>query len=507
MNTLLINIALILVFSGGFILLPCKKNIKSFGIKLLLLCTVLEIFVFNFHSFHLWFSNYEKKELDLTKAIISTETLENVENTVITFPQLDMRVGTVYLDCDLIDVRLGNTNQVTERKTHSVTVKIDAKDETSSSSYRYGVSDGVIIKNNQRSKTAVLNMSGKVSSLRISLTAENNGSFTLKGITVNSAVPMEISFFRFVLIFALLFVSYIAFASDTMQKSITEKGSAYTKTVFGITAVALFTAVLITVLYNYTGSGIVFNSLKQTSGNQISQELVDAFEAGQVTLLDKPSEGLLALENPYDWGARSEAKVSYKWDHLLYDGEYYSYYGIAPVILLFLPFHLLTGYYFPTAEAVLIFGMIGITFLSLLFYEFTKKLFPKLPLNIAIASLVTLQTSCSVWYCFASPLFYEIAQSSGFAFTCAGFYFLLKSNVITEGRIFKRHLVLSSFCLSCAVLCRPTLAVYCVTALMFIAAGFFKNRNYAKSKGLSLTKATFSYLTAALTCFVGKISR
>ena len=53
----------------------------------------------------------------------------------------------------------------------------------------------------------------------------------------------------------------------------------------------------------------------------------DAFRAGQTHLLIEPSEELLAMENPYDWSARSALGVSAKWDHLLFDGKYYSYYG------------------------------------------------------------------------------------------------------------------------------------------------------------------------------------
>ena len=69
----------------------------------------------------------------------------------------------------------------------------------------------------------------------------------------------------------------------------------------------------------------------------MTQELVDAFEAGQVSLLREAEQPLLELENPYDWSQRLESGVDYAWDHLLYEGKYYSYYGIAPVVTLFLP--------------------------------------------------------------------------------------------------------------------------------------------------------------------------
>ncbi len=500
--TLLLNIGIILIFSGVFLLLPSQKHTKKFGIILLIICLAIELLVCNFHSFHLFFRDYNKKELSFDNASISTESLENINKTTISFNGIDERIGTVFIDCTLHETRKMENGYISVNTTDKVNVKIDAKDETYSSSYRYNTANGTIIRNNSSSNTVIMNMSGKVSDLIITLSADNGDYFSVNSITINKAVPLNISSFRFILIFGIIFGTFILLNSKVLQKGIDETQSVFAKSVLVITTIFLIIAVVITVLYNMNNAGIAFNSLKQTSGNQISKELVDAFEKGQVSLLDTPSEELLAMENPYDWGARSQAGISYKWDHLLYNGKYYSYYGIAPVILLFLPFHLLTGFYFPTPEAVMLFGMVGITFLSLLYYEFVKKFFKKLPLSIALSSLIVLQTSSSVWYCFASPLFYEIAQSSGFAFTCAGFYFLIKSNVISGGRIFKRHLILSSFCLSCAVLCRPTLAVYCIAALLFIGAGFFKNRAYAKETNKSIAKSTVAYLASALSCFV-----
>ena len=136
-------------------------------------------------------------------------------------------------------------------------------------------------------------------------------------------------------------------------------------TALSITGAFVLCALALTMLYQYEASGKLFSSFKNPSVNQISKELVDAFRAGQVSLLDTPSEELLSMENPYDWSARSALGVSAKWDHLLFEGKYYSYYGLAPVLILFLPYNLLTGLYFPTPEAVLLFGVIGIIFLTL----------------------------------------------------------------------------------------------------------------------------------------------
>ena len=79
---------------------------------------------------------------------------------------------------------------------------------------------------------------------------------------------------------------------------------------------------------------MVYDLFKNPDTNQMNKEIVDSFEAGQVSMLETPSDEMLALENPYDLSQRSEAGVSYPWDHLFYDGKYYSYYGIGTVLTL-----------------------------------------------------------------------------------------------------------------------------------------------------------------------------
>jgi hypothetical protein len=105
-----------------------------------------------------------------------------------------------------------------------------------------------------------------------------------------------------------------------------------------------------------------------------------------------------------------------------------------------------------------------------------KKFHKKIPLYILLSGLLIILFSCGVWYCLSKSYFYEISQCSGFLFVTSGAYFLLKSNVIGNGKVKLSSLCLSSALLSLAVLSRPTNAVYCAAALVFIGAGLFKWR-------------------------------
>ena len=488
---------------AAFLLFAKKKQTRRFGIVLVGVALLLELFVFNFHSYHLIGGDYEQTELDLNSARqynFNSERTDFVSNVGadarLEFLGIGKRVGTVRIDFEYLE------GDIKGREASYVDVDIDASDATYSEAYRVNVATARAIRGNESSEYIILDLSGEVENLRFKLATDKTDVFQVKSITLNAPKPMDFSAWRLLVIVGIAFSLYALCRFPIFNEEYANKRRFFNTAAVVTTAVFAGAAVMLTVLYNLNSIGRPFSSFAMTTGNQITKELVDAFRAGQVHLLDPPSEELLALENPYDWSQRLAEPIPYKWDHLLYDGKYYSYYGIAPVLILFLPYNLITGYYFPTPEAVLLFGAVGIVFLSLLFVEILKRFFEKLTVEIAICSLIILQLCSGIMYCFCSPLFYEIAQASGFMFTMMGLYFLVRSGVVGDGKISRICLCASSFCLAMAVLCRPTLALYCVVALIFIAFGFFKNMRIAKEKQESVVKRSAGYLASALVCFV-----
>lgn len=496
-----------------------EKSTKGWrvGAVLLIVALIFEVFVANFQSFHLIFGDYDAKELDLTAENVSlsggTEVTSGYlsgdqgQKMTVEIKDLGQTVGTLRLELSLPEICMDEEGKVTSAiGTPYVDVLIDAKDVTQAASYRSSVANGQVVRGSERTAYITLDLTGEVSDLRIRMNAQKDQYFTLEGVTINEPVPMQFSVIRLLFIVGLGMMLWALVRLPALLSAYGDKKTTLRTSVFLLTVVFVGVALCMTFLYNYERAGTVFAG---DNGNQITKELVDAFEAGQVHLLTTPSEELLAMENPYDWSARRAEGVSYLWDHLLFEGKYYSYYGIAPVILLFLPYHLLTGEYFITSVAVFIFGALGIVFLSLLYLEFCERFCKKLPNNILLCTFVILQLSSGVWYNFMSPLFYEIAQSSAFMFTVAGFFFLLRSGILGEGKIKYRHIVLGTMMLSWAVLCRATTAVYCIAALVMLFWGFMKHRrtlgealsdtkNVKKKRRTELTK----YLVSTFICFV-----
>lgn len=468
------------------------KSTMRFSSVAVLVILILEMLVFNFNSFHLWGSEYEQSSLYISQAVTSNleqaeqgkyKSIDGASSVVVEFLDINSEIGTISFD--------------TESTDELVEYKADFADESNASySIRLDLVDGTIVNGIDNTRCVICNFSGKVSKIRFEFFVDAGKTLTLADeVKLNVDYKATFSFLRFI-VFLLSAVFVFVFSKAVfMDKAAAEQKS-------NVNNVTKFLIIAIVVLmFAMTAVGTSgFKNLDFRNGNQITQELVDSFKNGQVTLMQTPSKELMALDNPYDWSARVEGSVYALWDHVLYEGEYYSYYGVGPVILLFLPFNLLTGLYFPSALATLIFSAVGIAFLILTFKKLFMRYFSDMPMWMYITSLVMLCASCGIWYCLIPSNFYEIAQTSGFCFVTLGAYFLVSANLFSKGSIRPYMLALGTLFLSIAVTCRPTTAIWCVVALLFICVGVRKI--YQSRKCGTPTVSYVKYLLCAMLPFV-----
>ncbi len=428
-------------------------------LAVLILTVLAEIFIFNFSSFKLN-GEYEKTVLYLENAKLSGFEFKDGKYVstspypYIEFENIGKKVGTVFAD---VLYTGGNT----------VNYSIDFTDETNASyTLRTGLVTGTFTKDADRTKYINCQFSGEVGKLKINFSKfDGTISFLNDGIVINEDIPLAFSFLRVSLILFGVYLAYFLLKSGAAKERLSECPLTVTAVTAAVCIICAVTAFALTA--NIT------KPIAQQDGNQITKELVDAFASGKITLDREVEKELSELKNPYDWSERKESGVNSAWDHVMYDGKYYSYYGIAPVILLFLPFHLLTGQYFSSAWAVFIFGAVGLIFLALFFKKLCERFFKDISLGLYLSSLLTILLSCGVWFCFMTPNFYEIAQNSGFMFVTLGAYFLVSSGILSQN-VSKTKLCFSSVFFSLAVLCRPTTAVWCIAAVAFIALHFVR---------------------------------
>lgn len=466
----------------------CRRLIR-FSVSALIISLLLEIFIFNYASYALIGRDYTGKVFDISDRIKGLAPYgkdtglfqATSERPVIEIKDINIPVKTLYIDV---------SSQKQDR--YELNIDLDYTDSTHINT-NYSPKILRIIPDLERSKYTICHYFGNTGIIRITLKVDVGEILKLGNVEVNSPIPFSFSLIRILILTLSAITVYILLKSPAMRVPCKEWNRA--RLVSGSVVFLAFILLLMGTYILFAGSG--GNPFNQKSGDQLSQELVDAFEKGQLSLLETPSQKLLEMENPYDWGAREDIGVNYKWDHLLYNGKYYSYYGIAPVLLLFMPYHLLTGYYLPSNFACLLFAVIGVFFLYFAYWKMIENWFNKTPVRLAICGLIILLMSCGIALCVLRPMFYEASESAGFMFFSVGIYALFSSNILTDKKIKLLKLALSALFVSLAVLSRPTFALYAIGLLFWIGYGFVQYRKTNSGKYNAIR-----YFSAALLPYI-----
>ncbi len=468
-----------------------REKLCRFFIVSFIIILFAEIFIFNYKTFiinPLNTSKYRRASYTLENATITglthtpgsdLYTVTSSEPTI-TF-SVNAPVQTMFLDI----------SPVTE---DGKELEISIKYATESyKDFKTSPKSFSIVSSVPSSKYVTCSYFGDVTQIKVTLNSDISTQYYIGNMEINKAIPLHFSLLRvlFLLLLSCLIYTFLRYPVFDRPFNLKIHSHRY----FTIFVIAISLLFIISVYTIYVGNSQWFGN---TSGNQLTQELVDAFEHGQVHLMDPVPDKLLNLENPYDLSERSNANISYKWDHLLFEGKYYSYYGIAPVITLFLPYHMITGHYFSSSLACLIYTLLGSLFIGLCFISIIKNWFSKTPFKVALMGLiVTLFASCAVINVM-SPQFYEIAQSSALCFFAIGFYFMINSGIFMKRNIRLSYLFLSALFTSLSVLSRATCALYAMIMVVWCIYGFFQYREKNKNHSMAMVK----YIFAALTPYV-----
>ncbi len=492
-----------LLGSSCFIFFLISEGVKKrrskfflFASKLVVVVTILELTIFNAPCYRLTFGDYKEKTFTASEI-----TVEKGGKYVEDWDCIEVTNGKeLLLVIDGYGSEIGNikTDIAFDGCTKFANYVIDVNDETQTSEYRYDTVESRISSERDCSQFAECYFSGEVSRLRVKITPAYDGNAYIYSITCNTQRPFEASWMRYLFLIICGCLIYGIMKTSLMQRNVKESRKLVNKATLAVTLSMCVVASVVTI-FKYTPDEWK-DQFHWTNGNQLTQEIPDAFSKGQTSLLVEPSEELLEFDNPYDRQYREESEIPVEWDHVYYNGKYYSYYGIAPAVLLFLPYYKLVGYYCPDAPAVLLFSIIGIIGLSFLFRAFMRKFFDNIPVGMYIASLIVIQSVSGIWFSIGRPWFYEIAIAAGFAFITWAAYFLISSNVIGKGKISLPRSAVSSFLFAGAVLCRPTLVLYCICAAAFFIFALPKvnNSEITNEKKKLITPSGIRYLLCAL---------
>jgi hypothetical protein len=196
----------------------------------------------------------------------------------------------------------------------------------------------------------------------------------------------------------------------------------------------------------------------------VSNRVADGILKGQASYPVRPPSGLLRLPDPYDpganeryRGARLPGAPAGIHDLSLYKGTLYSSWGIAPVLVLFLPWRLLPGGEIPQSLAVAIFCVAALGFSLLLLRLLTRRLLPNAPAWAVAMGGLALAFGSAVPFLLRRPAVYEVAIASGACFLAAGLYLLARALLSERPRL--GLVAAASLCFGLAFNARPPLIV------------------------------------------------
>ena len=329
-----------------------------------------------------------------------------LRDTPIRVTQEGYSLGFSSLDVDAKNVKIEIAG---EERDSSVWVQLAVTDEGNSTSYYLPVVEEHAC--NDRSQVHSIFTYGKLNSLRITfpgdvygdvngntLIANNEFPITVTKISLNAQVPFTFSYVRFFLLAGImLFVWGLRPGGACSRIAALDRGWPARLVRGGLLAGTLVVACVFmfsfpkwanvaTSFYNednYTAyHNLPYTVFDQpdTATNEYAK-LAQAFAAGQLNLIQTPPDWLKEMDDPYDAGARDEESShhlrGYLWDTAYYDGNYYVYFGVLPVLVFYLPYYLLTGTTFPNSIGVLICSLafiVGVYSLlrALIRWRFTK---------------------------------------------------------------------------------------------------------------------------------------
>ena len=167
------------------------------------------------------------------------------------------------------------------------------------------------------------------------------------------------------------------------------------------------------------------------------------------------SEELKNMENPYDYGIRKNQNINYSYDVSYYKGNYYSYFGLAPIITCVIPLRIITSQYFISIVYTAIF-MVATLFIAfyvykLLIIKYTKKDIPTILFYLGYFAIIFGSNYLTLLRGFK----YDLPIASGIFYILLSMYFILTLNHKTLLKC-----ILLGFSTALIVLSKPSFIVY-----------------------------------------------
>lgn len=479
-----------------------KKN--TFFTKLLLFLGIslfLELFLFNAPAYlsrlnllterftHQPDITYEIGE-GLTMDANGAYYITDGSNAYLELLPMDGALDYLYLG---IDCRMPNGTQV------PVNARIVVTDEGNSAAYELPLVTSYPPL--EKSRYVQLHCYGAPQTLKIYLSADDEATLTIDNIIYNAKVPCFFSVTRAGFIFLLLSLLWLLRPGSSLYRQQWKKQ-------YRMLIVAIVLFLNIGAFGIMSRMNIAFVNPTWPHHQQYHQ-LAVAFTEGKASIPVGIEEALSSLSNPYDAELRfSSLHTDLGWDTAFFEGSFYVYFGIVPVLLFYLPYYVLFHAAFPTWLGIFITGSLLLCGAFYLLQKIIQRYFPDTPFMIYLLLSLILGNGMGTIPMMLKPDFYSLPILCAMCFTIWGLGLWMQGITLwlqdtpSEKRAsVTTHLFAGSLCMALTAGCRPQFLVgsFLLLPLLYHA---YQEKKQKECSGKSFYRCNIKYLLCALLPYV-----
>ena len=460
-------------------ILSTENTEKYICSLLIIVCIVIvmEMTVFNFRHFQSIINHPiypEKYNVSENLSICDTATYEVTSD------------GDTYIEITGINAPVHNIHgdylfpQKGEYGVVGVNYHYSVMDQGNSATY-YDLPPRVFYHLIPQSQYTYVNLYGDCKSLRINFENLNVGDIiAINSLILNARYPLMISVKRSMILAFFLMVLFLIRPKSSLYKVLFMEKFKHKKILF----VVCF-AVQALFFWKVVHYNSFFLDPSFGNGEQYYQ-LTESLEEGHTYLNVQVPQSIINLEDPYDTSVRDSSLQegeSYPHDVAYYNGHYYVYFGIGPVIVFLLPYHLVTGTHMPIHIALYISAMLAALAAMGLLGQMIKKWLPKTPLLIYLMFSCLFINGCGLLFAMQRPDFYSLPIVLALASTLGGLYFWMAA--VENENVSRWKLFVGSFLMAFVAACRPQFLVGSFLAVIILGNRLFTKRKMSLSQGVS----------------------
>ncbi|MBQ4465665.1 MAG: hypothetical protein II916_06860 [Oscillospiraceae bacterium] len=208
----------------------------------------------------------------------------------------------------------------------------------------------------------------------------------------------------------------------------------------------------------------------------------DAWQKGQVWLDTDVDPKLEDIENVYVRAQRDKSDASSHWDYAYYQGKYYVYFGVAPVVTYYYPYYFLTGKLPTVHMATYWFGTWAVLFLSLTLLAMVRIFCRRPNLLLLLLSLPVAPVVGGIYWAMNTGGYYMTPIAAGMCFLYLSLWTGLTACTLRKLWVRAVLLFVSGTALALSVASRPPIALAGVILIPFFVGILLDKRRKLQPK-------------------------